>query len=147
MKIAIRNDEIFLERDWQKHFIDGTKDLTKAPYNYKIIVLEEINEIDYDKLIYSDFDYIGEQYYFNIERFRQRNNIDMRNTYELTVERLIRERYSISQELAILRQQDAKTEEFQKYNEFCESCKATARLKIANSSMQEANNGEAENKY
>lgn len=147
MKIAIRNDEIFLERDWQKHFIDGTKDLTKEPYNYKIVILETMQEIDYDKLIYSDFDYIGEKYYFNIERFRQRNNIDLRNTYELTVERLIRERYTISQELAILRQQDAKTEEFQRYNEFCESCKVAARIKLANSSIQEANNGEVENKY
>lgn len=37
---------------------------------------------------------------------------------------LIRERYSISDELAILRQRDTKPEEFAEYNAFVEECKA-----------------------
>ena len=48
-------------------------------------------------------------------------------TYEEKVEQLIREKYSVSDELAILRQRDSKVEEFSKYYEFCEECKAKAR--------------------
>ena len=48
-------------------------------------------------------------------------------TYEEKVEQLIREKYSVSDELAILRQRDSKVEEFSKYYEFCEECKVKAR--------------------
>ena len=48
-------------------------------------------------------------------------------TYEERVEQLIREKYSISDELAILRQRDSKEDEFREYYEFCEKCKAKAR--------------------
>ena len=51
-------------------------------------------------------------------------------TYEERVEQLIREKYSISDELAILRQRDSKVEEFSEYYEFCEECKAKAMLEI-----------------
>ena len=47
-------------------------------------------------------------------------------TYEERVEQLIREKYSVSDELAILRQRDSKVEEFSEYYEFCEECKAKA---------------------
>ena len=40
------------------------------------------------------------------------------------IERLIRCRYSLSAELAILRQRDAKPEEFEAYNAYAEECKA-----------------------
>jgi hypothetical protein len=48
-------------------------------------------------------------------------------TYEEIVENLIRDRYSVSDELAILRQRDSKVDEFQAYYEFCEECKAKAK--------------------
>lgn len=48
-------------------------------------------------------------------------------TYEEKVEQLIREKYTISDELAILRQRDIKEDEFREYYEFCEECKATAK--------------------
>lgn len=44
--------------------------------------------------------------------------------YEERVETLIRERYTVSDELAILRQRDTKPEEFAAYFAFCEECKA-----------------------
>ena len=47
--------------------------------------------------------------------------------YKEHVERLIRERYSVSDELAILRQRDTKQSEFEEYFAFCEECKTLAR--------------------
>lgn len=51
--------------------------------------------------------------------------------YKERVERLIRERYSVADELGILRQRDIKPEEFAEYNAFAEQCKAEARAEIA----------------
>lgn len=50
--------------------------------------------------------------------------------YEDQVENKIRERYSISNELAFLRQRDTKPDEFEVYNAYAESCKEEARLLI-----------------
>ena len=51
--------------------------------------------------------------------------------YKAAVERLIRERYSVADELGILRQRDTKPEEYAKYYAFAEQCKAQARAEIA----------------
>lgn len=51
-------------------------------------------------------------------------------TYEEQVVAKIRERYSVDDELAILRQRDTKPEEFEAYNAYAESCKEEARLLI-----------------
>ena len=48
--------------------------------------------------------------------------------YSKKVERLIRERYTVSDELAILRQRDTKPSEFAEYNAFCEECKLKAKI-------------------
>lgn len=42
------------------------------------------------------------------------------------VERYIRERYTLSDELAILRQRDSKPQEFEEYNTYAEACKERA---------------------
>lgn len=47
--------------------------------------------------------------------------------YSERVTKLIRERYSINDELAILRQRDTKPEEFEAYNTYAEECKKKAR--------------------
>ena len=52
-------------------------------------------------------------------------------TYEERVEQLIREKYSINQELAIQRQRETKPEEFKVYFAYCEECKATAKEEFA----------------
>lgn len=49
-------------------------------------------------------------------------------TYEERVVQAIRLRYSVDDELAILRQRDTKPEEFEVYNAYCEACKAEAKL-------------------
>ena len=50
--------------------------------------------------------------------------------YENTVNAKIREKYTLSQELSILRQKDEKPEEYAEYFAYCEQCKATARAEI-----------------
>lgn len=49
--------------------------------------------------------------------------------YENYVNSLIREKYTLSQELAILRQRDTKPEEYNAYNAYCEMCKIEAKAK------------------
>lgn len=53
--------------------------------------------------------------------------VDGEPTYPKVVEALIRERYNVSDELAIQRQMYTKTAEFEEYNSYCEWCKAIAR--------------------
>lgn len=50
--------------------------------------------------------------------------------YGEKVNGLIRRKYTLSEELAILRQRDTKAEEFEVYNAYAESCKEEARLLI-----------------
>ena len=50
--------------------------------------------------------------------------------YDQLVSDLIRERYTIDQELAINRQRDTKPEEFQAYFDYCEQCKIKAHESI-----------------
>lgn len=50
-------------------------------------------------------------------------------SYEDTVAALIRKKYSINDELAILRQKEVKPEEFEEYNLYCEECKSKAKIK------------------
>ena len=69
--------------------------------------LEEVEK--YDVYLCDEFDMNGEP------------------TYERLIEALIRRRYSVSDELAIMRQRDDKPEEFKTYNSFAEECKALAR--------------------
>lgn len=54
---------------------------------------------------------------------------ETQTAYENAVNALIREKYTLSQELAILRQRDSKPEEYAAYNEYCETCKAQAKAK------------------
>lgn len=48
-------------------------------------------------------------------------------TYEQKVAKLIRKKYSINDEFAILRQRDTKPEEFAEYNAYCEECKTKVK--------------------
>ena len=61
-----------------------------------------------------------------VELAQIKNTID----YPQLVESKIRKKYSVSAELAILRQRDTKPEEFTEYNNFCEQCKAQAKTEL-----------------
>lgn len=52
--------------------------------------------------------------------------------YNDDINNLIRARYTVSQEFAILRQKDIKPEEFAEYNAFCEECKRQVKEKLPN---------------
>ena len=56
--------------------------------------------------------------------------------YKAKVVELIRQRYSIDDETAILRQRDTKPEEFAAYNTYAEECKAKARLIVKNNDIR-----------
>lgn len=56
-----------------------------------------------------------------------KDNITATLSYEQKVVSFIRERYSIDQELAILRQRYTKPDEFAEYNTYCEWCKSKAK--------------------
>lgn len=49
------------------------------------------------------------------------------STYPQRVEALIRERYSVSDEIAIIRQKDTKPVEYDEYYSYCEECKRKAK--------------------
>ena len=51
-------------------------------------------------------------------------------TYEERVVELIRQRYTIDDELAILRQRDSKPNEFAEYKDYCEDCKVQAKQEM-----------------
>ena len=50
--------------------------------------------------------------------------------YEFLVDSMIRERYSLSHELSILRQRDSKPIEFEEYNDYAEQCKQKAKIQL-----------------
>ena len=54
-------------------------------------------------------------------------NDTLDKVYAQEVDARIRKRYSLSDELAILRQRETKQEEFNEYNDYCEACKAQAK--------------------
>lgn len=60
-----------------------------------------------------------------------------KKTYEQRVAELIHLRYSVDDELAILRQRDTKTEEFEEYNSYCENCKTIARVEFGLQEVKE----------
>lgn len=59
------------------------------------------------------------------ELFERNGLLD--DIYGQEVNRLIRARYSLSDELAILRQRDEKPEEFAEYTAYAEECKRRAK--------------------
>ena len=63
---------------------------------------------------------------YTAEQLLQKKNKD----YEQMVDSLIRQKYSLSAELAILRQKDTKPSEFYEYNAYAESCKYQAKAKF-----------------
>ena len=61
---------------------------------------------------------------------REAHPLDYQRVYEREIERRIRLRYTVSQELAVLRQRDTKPEEFDAYNAYAEACKAEVKKRM-----------------
>ncbi len=66
----------------------------------------------------------------SVEKRLSRLNGTRESDYIAYVDELIRERYSVSAELAILRQRDVKPEEFAEYNAYAEECKRQAKEEL-----------------
>lgn len=130
MKIAIRNNEIFI--DYAERFSDD--EITAEPYIYQIAILPD--EIDIAEIMYTDFDIVDDKYMFNESRYKARITAEKEAVknfeYKTTIDKLIRQRYSINDEIAILRQRDSKPEEYAEYNAYCEQCKTQAKSELAN---------------
>ena len=58
---------------------------------------------------------------------RETDPVSWQAYYESEIVRLIRKKYTIDRELAILRQRDEKPEEFAEYNNFVENIKLTEK--------------------
>lgn len=121
MKIAIRENDVYI--NYFDRFSDD--EITVEPYNYQIVEISDI--IDLNRIEFSDFDNINDEYIFNYRRFSERTAIGEEKAknakYKHQIDKLIRAKYSINDEIAILRQRDSKTSEFNEYFEFVESVK------------------------
>ena len=91
-----------------ENFINTTKENETSSS-----VKKELSQEDKDKLM-------------NILKMYAKNTTFVK-TYEQKVVQLIRKKYSINDELAILRQKDTKPEEFAEYNAYCEECKTKVK--------------------
>ena len=79
--------------------------------------------------IFSDCKYedFNEDLTFNIEKYNLRKETQKAVEYENKIVALIRAKYNINQELAILRQKDTKTTEYNEYYAYVEECKAKVK--------------------
>ena len=98
----------------QPLFSDET--LSKPPYNYTKVEIDDV----YSDCQASDF---NDDLTFNVEKYNARKQKQDNDEYENKVVALIRKKYNVNQELAILRQRDTKPLEFAEYNEYVEQCK------------------------
>ena len=98
----------------QPLFTDET--LSKPPYNYTKVEIDD----KYSDCQSSDF---NEDFTFNVEKYNARKQVLANEEYENKIVALIRKKYNVNQEFAILRQRDAKPQEFAEYNEYVEQCK------------------------
>lgn len=61
---------------------------------------------------------------------RERTDKEMESLYKEEIKRLIRLKYDVDAELAILRQRDTKPNEFAEYNAYVEQCKEQVKNEI-----------------
>ena len=105
----------------QPLFSDET--LSQPPYNYTKVEIDDV----YSDCQASDF---NDDLTFSVEKYNARKQAIANEEYENKVVALIRQKYNVNQELAILRQRDAKPEEFAEYNEYVEQCKEQVKNEL-----------------
>ena len=96
------------------------EELAQPPYNYTKVEIDDV----YSDCKASDFD---EDLTFNLEKYNARKQAIVNEEYENKIVALIRQKYNVNQELAILRQREVKPQEFAEYNEYVEQCKAEVK--------------------
>lgn len=123
-------------------------EVKNLPDKYDYLKAENIREVtDTWKEVIEDYDENGEIIAREVEKTRNYFTCDLRACfnpaptkeqldsiklarYETLVERLIRHKYTLSNEIAILRQASVKTAEFEAYNAYAEECKAKAKAEV-----------------
>ena len=95
--------ELTAEELYQKKISDEFERLKNLPKQEKVLTEEQIQE--------------------ELERAKEQE-------YENKIVALIRKKYNVNQELAILRQRETKPLEFAEYNEYVEQCKAKVKNEI-----------------
>ena len=98
----------------QPLFTDET--LSQPPYNYTKVEIDD----KYSDCQASDF---NDDLTFSIEKYNTRKQKENNDEYENKIVTLIRKKYNVNQELAILRQRDTKPLEYQEYYDYIEQCK------------------------
>ncbi len=123
-KTCLTRTHIVVDEDGKEHeeLMYRREDLVKPPYNYKIVEIDD----KYADCVISDF---NQDLSFSIDKYKSRKETEAKIEYETKIVSLIRKKYSVNQELAILRQRDTKPQEFAEYNEYVEQCKAQVKNK------------------
>jgi hypothetical protein len=102
------------EREYIDHYIESGFTKVELKDEYFDCVKEDFNE----------------DLTFNIEKYNARKEQEKQVMYESEIIALIRKKYTIDQELAILRQRDTKPQEFDLYNDYVEDCKKQVKEKF-----------------
>ena len=97
------------------------EELSQSPYNYTKVEIDD----KYSDCQESDF---NDDLTFNVDKYNARKQVLANEEYENKIVALIRKKYNVNQELAILRQREVKPEEFAEYNKYVEQCKAKVKL-------------------
>ena len=97
------------------------EELSQPPYNYTKVEIDDV----YSDCQASDFN--NDDLTFSIEKYNARKQKQDNDEYENKIVGLIRKKYNVNQELAILRQRDTKPIEYQEYYDYVEQCKAEAK--------------------
>lgn len=108
----------------KKHYKDEQEiDLVINKFGFKKVEVDS----QYSDCKYEDF---NEDLTFNVVKYNDRKVKESKSNYEELIVLKIRQRYSINQELAILRQRDTKAIEYQEYFDYVEQCKTEAKAEV-----------------
>ena len=121
-KTALTRTHIVVDENGKEHeeLMYKREDLIKPPYFYQIVEVDD----KYADCVASDF---NQDLSFSIDKYKSRKETEAKIKYENKIVSLIRKKYNINQELAILRQRDTKPEEFAEYHKYVEQCKAQVK--------------------
>ena len=74
-KTCLTRTHIVVDEDGKEHeeLMYRREDLVKPPYFYQIVEVDD----KYADCVYSDFDYTGDTFVFNIEKYNKRKNIKL----------------------------------------------------------------------
>ena len=124
-KTCLTRTHIVIDEDGKEYeeLMYRREDLVKPPYNYKIVEIDD----KYADCVISDF---NQDLSFSIDKYKSRKETEAKIEYETKIVSLIRKKYDINQELAILRQRDTKPTEFTEYSKYVEKCKAEVKSEL-----------------